>query len=181
MDPPRTPPKHTKPLPEETNRTTGTPQWCKAPKQRTTAPKTTSTIAQLKQSLTEKLALKFMPEDWQAHLIRCMLDSYDAIFCTGTGYGKSLIFEGLASLGGKNKLVLVVCPLKSLEYDQVCSYNSKTISLCWCCCDLGQISFCQRHWSYRNQWGHHENHQTIDQGPKICCACVPLTRDGTFW
>jgi len=37
---------------------------------------------------------------------------------TGTGYGKSLIFEGLAVLGGKGKLVIVISPLKALERDQ---------------------------------------------------------------
>jgi hypothetical protein len=40
--------------------------------------------------------------------------------CAGTGYGKSLIFEGVAALGGKGKVVMVICPLKALKYDQVC-------------------------------------------------------------
>jgi superfamily II DNA helicase RecQ len=35
-----------------------------------------------------------------------------------TGYGKSLIFEGLAVLSGKGKLVIVISPLKALERDQ---------------------------------------------------------------
>ncbi|KAE9392473.1 P-loop containing nucleoside triphosphate hydrolase protein, partial [Gymnopus androsaceus JB14] len=65
------------------------------------------------------------PEDWQAHLISCVFGGYDAIFCAGTGYGKSLIFEGLAALGGKNKLVMVICPLKSLELDQAKSASAK--------------------------------------------------------
>jgi superfamily II DNA helicase RecQ len=39
---------------------------------------------------------------------------------TGTGYGKSIIFEGLAALN-KTKIVIVICPLKGLERDQVCS------------------------------------------------------------
>lgn len=40
----------------------------------------------------------------------------------GTGYGKSYIFETLALLGGPTKLVLVICPIKALEYDQVCAF-----------------------------------------------------------
>ena len=38
----------------------------------------------------------------------------------GTGYGKNLIFKGLAILGDKGKVVIVVSPLKALECDQVC-------------------------------------------------------------
>ncbi|KAJ7110567.1 hypothetical protein C8R44DRAFT_743038 [Mycena epipterygia] len=34
------------------------------------------------------------------------------IFLAGTGYGRSLIFEGMTILGGKKKVVIVVCPLK---------------------------------------------------------------------
>jgi superfamily II DNA helicase RecQ len=37
----------------------------------------------------------------------------------GTGYGKSVIFEGLVALN-KSKIVIVICPLKALERDQVC-------------------------------------------------------------
>jgi superfamily II DNA helicase RecQ len=48
------------------------------------------------------------------------LQGYDSIFCAGTGYSKSLVFEALAILGGLKKLALVVSPLKVLERDQVC-------------------------------------------------------------
>jgi superfamily II DNA helicase RecQ len=44
----------------------------------------------------------------------------DVIFVAGTGYGKSLIFEGVAALS-KKKTVVVIAPLKALEYDQVSS------------------------------------------------------------
>ena len=67
--------------------------------------------------LVNTLQLAFTPDDWQVHLIRQILQGYDSIFCAGTGYGKSLIFEGLAVLG---KLVVVISPLKALEHDQVC-------------------------------------------------------------
>jgi hypothetical protein len=69
--------------------------------------------------LISGLSLSYVPDDWQIHLIRRILQGYDSIFCAGTGYGKSLIFEGLAVLGGKAKLVVIISPLKALEYDQV--------------------------------------------------------------
>ena len=66
-----------------------------------------------------KLKLSYTPDNWQAHLIQQILQGYDSIFCAGTGYGKSLIFEGLAVLGGSQKLVIVISPLKALEHNQV--------------------------------------------------------------
>ncbi|RDX42630.1 P-loop containing nucleoside triphosphate hydrolase protein, partial [Lentinus brumalis] len=59
------------------------------------------------------------PDAWQLELILRVLRGFDAIVCAGTGYGKSLVFEGLAVLGGKNKVVIVISPLKALEHDQV--------------------------------------------------------------
>jgi superfamily II DNA helicase RecQ len=60
-----------------------------------------------------------MPDEWQAHLIQRVLQGYDSIFCAGTGYGKSLIFEGIAALGGRGKVAIVISPLKALQKDQV--------------------------------------------------------------
>lgn len=71
------------------------------------------------QRLINSFNLSYMPDDWQVHLIRRILQGYDSIFCAGTGYGKTLIFEALAVLGGAGKLVLVISPLKALECDQV--------------------------------------------------------------
>ena len=81
-------------------------------------------LTSIRSRLISKLSLTYTPDDWQIHLIRRILQGYDSIFCAGTGYGKSLIFEGLAVLGGNNKLVIVISPLKALEYDQVraCSH-----------------------------------------------------------
>ncbi|KAJ7367058.1 P-loop containing nucleoside triphosphate hydrolase protein, partial [Mycena albidolilacea] len=42
----------------------------------------------------------------------------DSIMVAGTGYGKSVIFEGLAACN-KAKIVIIICPLKALERDQV--------------------------------------------------------------
>ncbi|KAH6888836.1 hypothetical protein BKA70DRAFT_1330775 [Coprinopsis sp. MPI-PUGE-AT-0042] len=77
-------------------------------------------VESIKKRLRNDLALSYTPDDWQAHLIRRVLLGYDSILCAGTGYGKSLVFEGLAKLGGKKKVVVVICPLKALENDQVC-------------------------------------------------------------
>ena len=70
--------------------------------------------------LIAELSLLYTPDDWQVHLIWRIFQGYDSIFCMGTGYGKSLVFEGLAILGGAGKLVIVISPLKALERDQVC-------------------------------------------------------------
>jgi ATP-dependent helicase YprA (DUF1998 family) len=77
------------------------------------------TYAEISAELVTLLALTFIPDLWQVHLISRILRGFDSIFLAGTGYGKSLIFEGLAVLGGKKKVVIVVCPLKALERDQV--------------------------------------------------------------
>ena len=84
-------------------------------------------INQIKQKLVEKLKLSFTPEEWQACLISQICQGYNSIFCAGTGYGKSLIFEGLAALGGKGRVVIVISPLKALERDQVRGFTSRSI------------------------------------------------------
>jgi len=86
---------------------------------KTTMPNNLS-LAPILRRLVSTLNLRYVPDDWQIHLIHRTLQGYDSIFCTGTGYGKSLIFEGLAVLGGKGKLVIVISPLKALERNQVC-------------------------------------------------------------
>ena len=73
----------------------------------------------IRMRLVEGFKLSYTPDDWQLHLVRRILAGYDSILCAGTGYGKSLIFEALALLGGKGKLVIVISPLKALERDQV--------------------------------------------------------------
>ncbi|KAI0691454.1 P-loop containing nucleoside triphosphate hydrolase protein, partial [Cerioporus squamosus] len=56
---------------------------------------------------------------WQLELVSRLLRGFDGILCAGTGYGKSLVFEALAVLGGPGCVVLVISPLKALERDQV--------------------------------------------------------------
>lgn len=50
-------------------------------------------------------------------MISKVLRGYDSIFTAGTGYGKSLVFQGLAVLGVSKKAVIIVSPLKALEAD----------------------------------------------------------------
>lgn len=75
-------------------------------------------LQSIRRRLITSFDLPYTPDDWQVHIIRRILQGYDSIFCAGTGYGKSLVFEALAVLGGPGKLVLVISPLKALERDQ---------------------------------------------------------------
>ncbi|KAJ7145302.1 P-loop containing nucleoside triphosphate hydrolase protein [Mycena crocata] len=85
------------------------------------------TYAEISAKLVTLLALTFLPELWQLYLISRIFRGFDSIFLAGTGYGKSLIFEGLAVLGGKKKVVIVISPLKALERDQVEQARQKGI------------------------------------------------------
>jgi len=62
---------------------------------------------------------------WQLQIFQKMAEGYDTMPIAGTGYGKSLVF-GLsaiaAELSKKKGTMLVICPLKSLEEDQVSPY-----------------------------------------------------------
>ncbi|TFK81404.1 P-loop containing nucleoside triphosphate hydrolase protein [Polyporus arcularius HHB13444] len=79
----------------------------------------------LSKRLKKRLKLPFDPDPWQLELLSRLLRGFDAILCAGTGYGKSLIFEGLVVLGRKGKVVIVICPLKALERDQMEQANGK--------------------------------------------------------
>ncbi|KAJ7572575.1 P-loop containing nucleoside triphosphate hydrolase protein, partial [Mycena floridula] len=82
-------------------------------------------LPSIRQRLTKEFQLSYEPDDWQCHLLQKILQRYDSVFCAGTGYGKSIIFEGLALLGGTGKLVIVICPLKALERDQAAQACAK--------------------------------------------------------
>ena len=77
------------------------------------------TIEELCKELKKILKLSFTPEEWQVHIIQRVKQGYNSIFLAGTRYGKSLVFEGLAVLGGQRKVAIVISPLKALEEDQV--------------------------------------------------------------
>jgi superfamily II RNA helicase len=79
----------------------------------------TEKLQDVKSRTHQRLGLRFDLDDWQGELIRHLREGYNSIMVAGTGYGKSVIFEGLAVLN-KAKIVIVICPLKALERDQVC-------------------------------------------------------------
>ncbi|KAG6823293.1 hypothetical protein H0H92_010699, partial [Tricholoma furcatifolium] len=83
------------------------------------------TINKLSEDVVSKLQLPFTPDPWQIHLIPRIQQGYDCIFVAGTGYGKSLIFEGLAATGGAEKTLVIISPLKALERDQVGQASQK--------------------------------------------------------
>ncbi|KAF7965431.1 hypothetical protein HWV62_43529 [Athelia sp. TMB] len=122
---PRTPTKRQSQAP----RSPGTPRRCKSPKAtRLQGIKTTGLSGgQIKQKLVKKLKLTFDPDDWQVEAISRIKMGYDSIFCAPTGAGKSLVVEGLAALGGKGKALIVISPLKALEWDQVAQARAKGI------------------------------------------------------
>jgi superfamily II DNA helicase RecQ len=102
-------------------RSKGTPRRHKTPKRKRNAgiKPPSKSIEELREELKRILKLSFTPEEWQAHVIQRVKQGYDSIFLAGTGYGKSLVFEGLAVLGGQRKVTIVISPLKSLQKDQV--------------------------------------------------------------
>lgn len=75
-------------------------------------------VDRVKSTVRRRLGLDFDIDDWQAHLIHKLVERYDSICIAGTSYGKSVLFEGVAAMM-KRKVVIVVCPLKALEKDQV--------------------------------------------------------------
>ena len=146
---PQTPRKQ----PQTPSRTPGTPRRRKFPSSNRLQGIKPSTLSinPIKQKLVEKLKISFTPDEWQAHLISRIRQGYDSIFCAGTGYGKSLIFEGLAALGGKGRVVIIISPLKALERDQVRVLTSPYISSAKIIVLLGRTSLEQRHQRHHDQ------------------------------
>ncbi|KIJ47666.1 hypothetical protein M422DRAFT_45669 [Sphaerobolus stellatus SS14] len=66
----------------------------------------------------DRLKLPYDIDDWQTYAVHSVWSGYDSIVCAGTGYGKSVVFEGLAAVE-LNKIVFVISPLKALERDQL--------------------------------------------------------------
>ena len=123
-DRPATPhtPQKNRPEPSQTpHRSPGTPRRRKKQSSSTTGLRPCNyTHNDIRKRLQKRLKLTYEPDEWQIELIRRVLCGYDSILLAGTGYGKSLLFQALAVLGGRGKVVLVACPLKALEMDQVC-------------------------------------------------------------
>src|ERR1700676_4740055 len=71
---------------------------------------------------TERL-FRYTPRQWQVKVALKILEGHDVIVVAGTGAGKSLIFAMVAiaaALASFKGVVVVICPLKALQLDQVC-------------------------------------------------------------
>ena len=63
-----------------------------------------------------------LPHPWQLQMFIKCAEGCDTFCIAGMGFGKSLVFALLAiavELAGSKGTVVVVCPLKALEIDQV--------------------------------------------------------------
>ena len=54
---------------------------------------------------------------WQAKALEALLGGHDIVISSGTGSGKSLVFQGMA-LAKEDAIVLVISPLISIMEDQ---------------------------------------------------------------
>ncbi|ESK89672.1 atp-dependent dna helicase [Moniliophthora roreri MCA 2997] len=74
----------------------------------------------------------YPPRSWQLDAAIKILKGHDVIVVAGTGAGKSLIFAivAIASAAvGFPGVVLVICPLKALQRDQVEHFNSMSTTV----------------------------------------------------
>ena len=83
--------------------------------------KTQVRVESIKESTEEIFG--YAPRPWQLRAMNKIREGHDVMTVAGTGAGKSLVFALVAiaaALGGFDGLVLVICPLKALQNDQVC-------------------------------------------------------------
>ena len=74
----------------------------------------------------------YEPHPWQLRMFVKCAEGCDTFCIAGTGFGKSLVFALLAiaaELAGSKGTVVVVCPLKALEIDQVSTPSSRSTSI----------------------------------------------------
>jgi ATP-dependent helicase YprA (DUF1998 family) len=106
-------------------------------------PPTSQTWPRIGQKITRKTLedvtkqiFGYLPRSWQTKVTEKVLEGHDVITIAGTGARKSLIFAMLAiaeELTDFEGIVFVICPLKSLQKDQVGSRafklsNGKTLT-----------------------------------------------------
>ncbi|KAH9917477.1 uncharacterized protein B0H18DRAFT_883764 [Fomitopsis serialis] len=86
--------------------------------------------------LATKHVFGYGPMDWQLGAATKILETNDSMIIAGTGAGKSLVFALLAiaaELTKSDGLVLVVCPLKALQLDQVRTHSPIVLYLPYTC------------------------------------------------
>lgn len=106
----------------------------KTPQPASGTPPTTQTWPRIRQKIDSKTLedvtrqiFGYLPRTWQTKVTEKVLEGHDVILIAGTGAGKSLIFAMLAIAaelaGFEGSIVVVICPLKSLQKDQVVSFK----------------------------------------------------------
>ena len=105
----------------------------KTPQPGTPPNSTTQTWPRIGQKIASKMLedvtkqiFGYIPRSWQTKVTEKVLEGHDVIAVAGTGAGKSLIFAMLAiaaELADFEGIVIVICPLKSLQKDQVRSFE----------------------------------------------------------
>ncbi|THU95204.1 hypothetical protein K435DRAFT_859755 [Dendrothele bispora CBS 962.96] len=83
------------------------------------------TSESVRETLKKELSLQFDPDEWQYPLIDRILQGYDSICVAATGLGTSLMFEGVAKLAGKGKLVFSDMPVKGSRTRRVLRAQKK--------------------------------------------------------
>nr|VWO95074.1 ATP-dependent RNA helicase mak5 (EC [Ganoderma boninense] len=90
-------------------------------------PKLGTRVSQDEIKAATKQIFGYEPRAWQLQTMEKILEGYDVMTVAGTGAGKSLVFALIviaAALAKVRGLVLVVCPLKALQNDQVRRINT---------------------------------------------------------
>ena len=106
-----------------------TPRRLKNARNNSTTPSSSETWPRIGRKISSetledvtKQIFGYSPKGWQIKVAEKVLEGNDAIVIAGTGAGKSLVFAMLAvaaELAEFDGMVIVICPLKSLQKDQV--------------------------------------------------------------
>ena len=143
MDPnPRTPPKT--PTRNENSKSLLSSTQSRSPYPKNSTPNTTQPSTRKKwpwlpKSLTRSELVNatekifgYRPWEWQIEATIKILEGHNTFILAPTGVGKSLVFAMLtvtAELTQSQGLIVVICPLKALQLDQVSALFSQRILL----------------------------------------------------